>query len=135
MENITQIIFLAVLVAVIANQVLGALWYSPILFGNTWIRELNIDADSISKKDATKSMIRAFLYSIINLLLLAYFIQVVQTDCTAKGLMVGFLLGLFAIVQMGINATFESKTLKLFIINASYPLISYSICGIIIGAW
>ena len=28
----------AVLVSIVAMMVIGALWYSPVLFGNTWLR-------------------------------------------------------------------------------------------------
>ena len=133
MENFFSINFLAVIIAIIANQVIGALWYSPVLFGKVWMKELGITPESISKKDASRSMFRAFLYSIINFVLLAYLIELMQTTCTFEGMMMGFFLGLFAIVQMGINATFENKSLKLYTINAAYPLLSYTIGGLIIG--
>ncbi|HBH48412.1 MAG TPA: DUF1761 domain-containing protein [Bacteroidales bacterium] len=135
MENLLQVNYLAVLLAIAVNQVIGALWYSPILFGKVWMKELGIAPDSIAKTDAQRSMLLAFIYSILNFLLLAYFIQVVETKCPAKGLMVGFFLGLFSAIQIGINATFESKSMKLFLINALYPLLSYSLGGLIIGVW
>jgi len=39
----------AVLVSAVASMVIGALWYSPILFGNIWMNLMKIDPKNIDK--------------------------------------------------------------------------------------
>ena len=43
--------YLAVLIAALASYVLGALWYSPVLFGKLWMKLSKIDPKNM---DAAK---------------------------------------------------------------------------------
>ena len=42
--------YLAVLVAAIVSMVIGGLWYSPLLFGNVWMK-----LSGITQKDVEKA--------------------------------------------------------------------------------
>ena len=56
--------FLAVLVATIVSMVLGALWYSPILFGKLWAKLSKFteeDIEKAKKKGMTKNYILNFI--------------------------------------------------------------------------
>ena len=38
--DLSQISILAIILAVVANMIIGALWYSPVLFANVWMKSL-----------------------------------------------------------------------------------------------
>ena len=38
--DLSQISILAIILAVVANMIIGALWYSPLLFANVWMKSL-----------------------------------------------------------------------------------------------
>jgi Protein of unknown function (DUF1761) len=52
------------------------------------------------------------------------------------GASAGFMAGLFWVATaMGITYLFERKSFKLFLINAGYHVITFTIMGLILGAW
>ena len=59
---------LAVLLAVVANFILGFLWYTP-LFGNAWAKELRFD---MTVKPPASVMVRGMAIMVIGNFLLAY---------------------------------------------------------------
>ena len=69
MEPNIQINMTAVLIAVVANFIFGALWYMP-LFGKAWAREMNIDMTG--PKPPSSVMIKGMVIMIIGNFLMAY---------------------------------------------------------------
>ena len=52
------------------------------------------------------------------------------------GAMYGFMTGFFFVAaSIGIIYLYEHKSLKLFLINAGYQILTYTIIGAIIGVW
>ncbi len=68
MEQDLNINLLAVLLAVVANFILGFLWYTP-LFGNAWAKELGFD---MTVKPPASVMVRGMAIMVIGNFLLAY---------------------------------------------------------------
>ena len=68
MEQDLNINLLAVLLAVVANFILGFLWYTP-LFGNVWAKELGFD---MTVKPPASVMVRGMAIMVIGNFLLAY---------------------------------------------------------------
>ena len=68
MEQDLNINMLAILLAVVANFILGFLWYTP-LFGNAWAKELGFD---MSVKPPASVMVRGMIIMVIGNFLLAY---------------------------------------------------------------
>jgi len=52
------------------------------------------------------------------------------------GASAGFMAGLFWVATaMGITYLFERKSLKLFLINAGYHVVTFTVIGFILGLW
>ena len=47
--NISDFDWWAIVVATIASYAFGALWYSPVLFGNTWASIQNLSEEDLKK--------------------------------------------------------------------------------------
>lgn len=124
----------AVLVAAISSFVIGGLWYAPFLFGNAWQKATGLTDEEL--KNA--SMARTFGLSFVMSVLISYgmamfFVSEVDFQ---MGLVYGAMTALFFVIpSMGINSLFEHHSLKLFLINAGYNLVTYVVIGGIIGAW
>ena len=43
-----EINYLAVLIATAVTMVLGFLWYSPVLFGNAWVKQIGLNKEEMS---------------------------------------------------------------------------------------
>lgn len=69
MEPNIQINMVAILVAVVANFIFGALWYMP-LFGKAWAREMKMDLTA--DKPPQSEMIKGMVIMVIGNFLMAY---------------------------------------------------------------
>ena len=49
MMQIVEVNYVAVLAAAIASFVIGALWYSPMLFGKMWMKLSNVSGKEVKK--------------------------------------------------------------------------------------
>lgn len=121
-----QVNYVAVLLAAIAAMVLGALWYSPLLFVKAWLKEAGL-----SEKDMKKGMSPmaamgvGFLVQLLSAYVLAHFLVLVDADSMKAALIASFWLwlGFTATTQIG-SVLWEMKSLKYFAINAAHTLLS-----------
>src|SRR5688572_15956824 len=67
-EQQLNINMVAVLVAVVANFILGFLWYTP-LFGKAWAKEMGFD---MSVKPPASAMAKGMIFMVIGNFFLAY---------------------------------------------------------------
>jgi hypothetical protein len=133
--NAMELNYLAILGSVIFNFILGFLWYSKILFGESWIKEVGIDPNSIDKKEAMKGFALGTFSSVFIFFIIALIMQIAHIKCWSNGASIGFLLAMLVIFQMITNFSYEGRSRKLFLINASFVLVTYIIGGAIIGSW
>lgn len=137
-ENFDYINWIAVAVAALAYFVLGALWYSKILFAPKWIAYLKID---INDPNAKKGMGMMFGGSFVMM-----FIQCLAVAVLAErigviggwmsGVKIGTFVGAcFCSTTIAVNYFYEKKPLGLFLINAGYAVVGNMIAGVIICCW
>ena len=127
--------YLAILTATVSTFLLGGFWYSPALFGRAWMQEMGFTAESLKAKgDVGRIMGLSFVLELIMAFNLAAFI----------GGKASFTFGLFAgtaagfgwvALSFGVTYLFERKSLRLFLINAGYHAIAFTLMGGILGAW
>lgn len=120
-----EINYVAVLVAAIAAFVLGALWYSPLLFMKAWVKAGNIDMNKKGGLSPAVAMGIGFIIQLLTAYVLAHFLVLVDADSIKGALKPTFWiwLGFTATTQFG-SVLWEMKSLKYFAINASHTLLS-----------
>lgn len=132
-QSLESINYFAVLVAALSAFVIGGLWYS-VLFGNAWMNENGFSEETLKKGSMGKIFGGAFILSFIISFVLVLFLGP-ERDAMV-GATAGLLAGLFWVAAaMGITYLFERKSLKLFLINAGYHVITFTIMGLILGVW
>ena len=131
---------MAVLVAVVANFVLGFIWYTP-LFGKMWAKEMGFDA---SIKPTGGEMAKGMTFMVIGNFFLAY---VFAHNIAAWGYVPGTKemsafsnvmssviftwLGFYLPVDLGAVA-WEKKSWRLFGINTSYHFMMLLVASLIL---
>ncbi len=126
--------WLSALVAAVSAFAIGALWYSSLLLGNTWQKELKLSDDDI--KNANMPMIfgLAFIMEFIAALVLDMFIGREATLQT--GIAAGGLVGIaWVATSIGTNYLFARKSFRLFLIDGGYYVVFFIVMGAILGAW
>ena len=82
----------AVLVASVLGFVVGGLWYSPLLFGNVWMREAGLTEEQVNGGNKAKIFGLAFVFLLVMSSCLAAFVGTPDIDL-ATGAFYGFLTG------------------------------------------
>jgi len=128
-----QFNWVAVLVAALAGFALGAIWYGP-LFGKAWRRESGVSTPNTRSANMPKVFGSVLLLNLIAASSLAMFIGAAGT--WRFGLFAGFMTGsTFVATALGVIYLFESRSLRLWLINAGYQMAIFSVMGTILGAW
>jgi len=134
MENMqVHINYLAVLTTTILGFLVGGLWYGP-LFGKAWMKEIGLTEENLKNSNMLKIFGLTIILNIIIALNLSAFLG------PKPDLMFGLFAGLAAGIgwvstSLGIIYLFGRKSLKLYLIDASYQIVIYALMGLIIGAW
>ena len=139
MMQIVEVNYVSVLAAAIASFVIGALWYSPMLFGKMWMKLSNVSDKEMKKakqKGMTKNFAFQFLASLVMSYILAHFVYYTQASTVFEGMQTGFWiwLGFVATVMLGI-VLWEGKPWKLYFIKAGHELVALAVMGAILAVW
>jgi len=130
--HLSSVNWFAVAAATAAAFLLGAVWYSKLLFGKTWMQEIGLTEESISKANMKRSFATTLVLQFLAATALAVFIG--HNSTWLMGLHAGALIGLLWIATAyGVTYLFEQRSLRIFMINAGYYVVLYSIMGIILG--
>lgn len=125
----------AVLCCAVFNLVLGAIWYSPVLFYKSWKSENNLTDDDIKQSSPLKTHGISFLLAYLISYNMAFFLGDGATNWQ-WGLTAGFLAGFgWAAAIFTAIALFEQKTWRYIGINSGYIIVYFSVIGFILGAW
>ncbi|NBU36189.1 MAG: DUF1761 domain-containing protein [Bacteroidetes bacterium] len=138
-----KINILAVLVAVVANFILGSIWYMP-LFGKVWGKEMGYDPNM---KPDKKVMMKGMAFMVIGNFLFAWVLAWTMAGwqfipgANEMGPLVNALnsaiflwLGFYVPGNLT-NTVWEKKSWKLFGINAGYQLASLLVVAFILSYW
>jgi hypothetical protein len=119
----------AVLVAVIASGVLGALWYSPVLFLRPWARAAGREPQQGPAVYAV-TLLSALLAA------LAFGFLVGPHPGFHLALHHGLVVGTcFAAASLGLNYAFAGRGLTLWLIDGGFHIVRFLIFGLIFGLW
>jgi Protein of unknown function (DUF1761) len=129
---------LSILAAAIAASLIGAAWYSPLLFAKPWARAHGFDPDKRAAMRATAG--HAFLGSFVVLLIVAsvlrIFVSHLGVESPNEGAAWGFHAWLGFALPIGFTAHQHSdKPFATFLIDAGYQLVYFTAMGAILGSW
>lgn len=126
---------LAVFVCALLSLVIGALWYSPLLFFKAWQRQTGLTDEQISKANPIKTYSLTLVLAWIISYNLAFFLGDSGTNWKwglAAGLLagVGWVFTTFVIVSL-----FEQRSFKYMLINGGYITTYFGLIGFVLGIW
>lgn len=134
MEN-PYINHLAVFVCALLSLVIGALWYSPLLFFKAWQRQTGLTDEQIAKANPIKTYSLTLVLAWIISYNLAFFLG--SPGTTWKwGLIAGLLAGVgWAATMFVIISLFEQRSVKYMLINGGYITVYFGLIGFVLGIW
>lgn len=133
----TTLNFSAILLAGLVNMAIGALWYSPLLFGNIWMKGVKLNkTDIANSKGMGLRYAVQFLMGLFMVYVLAHYIDYMQASTASQGAEVAFWpwAGFMLPLMVG-EMLWSEKPFSVFIINASHYLFALMTAGIILAVW
>jgi len=125
----------AVIVATLVAFLLGGLWYSPVLFGRSWIREMGWSEAEPQEGAKALTFGIAIALTLVMALTLALFLSDGKRD-VVWGVTAGALAGVgWVATGFGVTYVFARRSLKLYLIDAGYHAVSFMLMGGILGVW
>jgi len=127
---------LAVIVCAIILWVLGAAWYSPVMFAKSWMKLIGITREPGKRDGLLLGMTASFIGDIVTSFILANIIVWSNTKGFGPGAIIGILawIGFIAAPNLP-QGLYERRPFKLFAINSGYWLLGLFIVGGILGSW
>jgi Protein of unknown function (DUF1761) len=135
-EHGMRVKWAAILVAAVADWLLGAVWFT--VFANQWRAGIRMPADQMQANIAHPNFwpfLIAFGCSLVMAYAIARVIAAAETHSLVRGIVAGILVGLAAAAAMATEMVFEIRPGSFLLIAAGYPLLGSILMGIILGAW
>jgi len=126
---------LAVFVCALLSLVVGAVWYSPLLFFKAWQRETGLSDEQVARANPLKTYSSTLVLAWIISYNLAFFLGDRKTNWR-WGVVAGLLAGVgWASTVFTIISLFEQKSLKYMLINCGYVTVYFALIGFVLGIW
>lgn len=124
----------AIIVATVSAFVLGGAWYSPLLFGNAWMKAAGMTEESVKQANMAKIFGGSFFLTLIAAVNLGMFLG--PNGDLAFGIAAGAATGIgWVVPAFGVVYLFEQRPTLQWFINGAYWVVTFIIMGAIIGAW
>lgn len=129
--------YLTIFIAAAAAMIVGGLWYSQLLFGKTWMREMGKDPQSMKGMAfPIPQMLIQFVASLVMAYVLAFFSFALAIADTGEAVTLAawVWLGFFVTSQLG-SVLWEGRSWKLYFINIAHWLVALVVMALVIGLW
>lgn len=125
----------AILACAVLLWLLGAVWYSPLLFANPWVAIVGRKMGE-KPKGVVHGMIASLVGDILVAFILMHFVYWSGSTSFAAGAFVGFITWLgFVVGPLYPQRIYEGRPFTYFAINGGYWLLGLVIVGGILAVW
>ena len=132
----TAVNWTAVIIAAVANVVIGTVWYLPGLFGRRWAAETGRD---LTARPSPMLYVVAILGSLVTAYALALVFEIVMKARGPVSFLDGIVIGLvaaigFQLASQAVRGAFEGRSWTSWAINAGNSLVGFAVMGAIYAA-
>ncbi|KRT76156.1 MAG: hypothetical protein XU14_C0062G0007 [Armatimonadetes bacterium CSP1-3] len=128
--------YLAVVVAAVASMIIGAIWYSPRVFGRMWMRLTGKTMDQMAGQSAGRGYLVTFIGSLVMAWVLAMFVDFTNATSIGAGAFTGFWVWLGFVATVGLaGVTFGGQPWGLYVLNMGNYLVTLAVMGAILAVW
>lgn len=124
--------WIAILLCGVSSMLLGALWYSPLLFGRAWQSGAGLSDDDLARGNMALIYGLAFLLSLVAATVFSHFLgrHAHLSEAIAAGAMTGAFL---VAASFAINYLFERRSARQWLINGGYHTLQFTLFGLVLA--
>ncbi len=135
MQHLHSLNFIAITVCAVVVWLIGAAWYSPLLFAKPWVAIVGRQMGE-KPKGVYKGMIASLIGDLFLCFVLAHILRWSGANDWMDGLHIGLLMWVaFFAAPMYPQSVYEGRPAKYFAINGGYWLVSLLVVGAILAVW
>lgn len=119
--------------AILANTIIGALWYLPQTFGSMWMKDANVDPSATPKKSMASAIITSIVCSAVTATIMWY-VHYILGFTELRYFLVGITLMwvAFVVCIRLTHSMFEGRNIRYNIITSAHDLVSLLAMGSIV---
>ncbi len=126
--------WVAIIVAMVVNMIIGSLWFSPLLFQKPWTA-MRVDKTPMSGVASPMLYVITAVGALVSAITLDWIIGLAGARSLLGGAIIGLYAGLgFVAPAILSDNLFNERPFKLYLIVAGFPVVGLLIMGAIIGA-
>ena len=134
MFEISQLNYVAVIVAALAGMFLGAFWYSPVAFGDAWMRALGKSKEELVNPGP--AMGGSAFSCVVSAVALALLVDGLGLSSAGDGAVLGLIVGVGVLsTAMLSDHLFAGTPWTLYFIQTGYRASYVVIMSIILAIW
>ncbi|MFE4197418.1 DUF1761 domain-containing protein [Paenarthrobacter sp. NPDC056912] len=136
LSHISQINWLAVLLAFISSMVIGFVWYMPAVLGRRWMAAIGKTEDDLKNIEGGAGIwVPMMLASALTSILLAVLISALELNTVLAGGLFGLILAVvFRAGGHVIHNGFAGRPSAVTVIDSGHDIVAMTVAGLIIGA-
>lgn len=126
--------YLAILVSAVAYWIIGALWYSPLLFGKVWGNIVQPSEEA--KKKMGQSMILSFVGFFLICWIMALFVTHLVPADMVRGIKIAAAAAVgFMFLPKLVNKLYANTSMTVLLVDAGYHLVGFVVAAILLTSW
>ena len=129
--------WLAVIVGAVVYFAIGAVWFTPQVFGKPWMAAIGWDESRPRPEMNPISYVGPALFYLVSAIATGLLAKATGTDTLTEGIVLGLVVGIgYALVVTATDAVFDPnkpKPWNWFAISGAYHVVSLAIVGAIFG--
>lgn len=135
LDGLADVNYLAALVAAVAYFLLGAVWYSPLLFSRAWIEASGVNPQQ-DRRNLAPLFALSLAVSFVAAVALGFLGAAAGVEGAADGLVLGLVCGIgFALSAIVLSYAFEGRPVKLQAINIGYNVLGIVVAAVVLSVW
>jgi hypothetical protein len=138
-DSLSDLNWLAVLVAALAYFAIGAVWYAPPLFGKAWSEAGGLATPEPGTRPSPAIYLTPLIGSVLSAVALGMLAKATGTDTLQRGIVLGLVIAIgFAAPIVFVTAQFESEKPKPMVwgaITAGYHVVGNLVAAIVVATW
>ena len=136
-DVLSDVNYLAAIVAAIAWFALGAIWYMPAVMGRAWMRSAGIEMPEGYRPNPMVFVV-TFVAYLITAVATGMLARATGSETLGEGIVLGFVIAIgFAVTLSAVSSIYDRRPepTTWFLINGTFNLIGYLLVAVIVTVW